>query len=112
MLQLLLSTDANQTFRTNLNGQSVTIIMRYQTVSESWFFSLYNTVDLEPLVINRRIEPGVLVFGHILKDFSGDFIAVSSSTIANIGRNDFNTIYGLYYVTDEEVDQIENILNG
>lgn len=102
MLQILLSTDANQVFKTNLGGQSVTILMRYQTVSESWFISIYNTVDNSAYVENKRLNPSVFIFGNIFTSFQGDIIALSNNTNENIGRNDFNDVYGLYYITEDE----------
>jgi hypothetical protein len=103
MQQIFLSSDANQIFKVTLGGQSITILMRFQTVSESWFISLYNTVDNTPYVINRRLTPNYLVFGNMFTDFVGDIIAGSvSETFENIGRNDFNNVFGLYYLTESE----------
>jgi len=112
MQQIFLSTDANQIFKVTLGGQSITILMRFQTVSESWFISIYNTVNNSPYIINKRLTPNYLVFGNILTDFIGDVLAGSvSSPNQNIGRNDFNNTFGLYYLTESEASEYMSLQN-
>jgi hypothetical protein len=113
MQQIFLSTDANQIFKVTLGGQSITLLMRYQTVSDSWFISIYNTVDNTPYVINRRLTPNYLVFGNILTDFVGDILSGSvSDPDQNIGRNDFNSVFGLYYLTESEASDYMELQNA
>ena len=113
MEQIFLSTDANQVFKVTLGGQSITLLMRYQNVSESWFISVYNSVNNEPFVINRRLSPVYPVFGQMFTSFIGDFVAGSvSEPSQNIGRNDFNEVFGLYYLSEDEATQYRALLDG
>lgn len=113
MQQIFLSTDANQFFKVTLGGQSISILMRYQSVSESWFISIYNSVDNIPYVINRRLTPVYLVFGDIFTDFIGDLVAGSVyEPMQDIGRNDFNDVFGLYYLSESEAQSYKAQLDG
>lgn len=105
MQQITVTTDANQIFKTVLNNQAVTIKLRWQDVSSTWFISVYNTENNDPYIINKRLNNNVLVFDAFFTEFIGDIIAFSDSTPdENIGRNDFETIYNLYYLTPDEVE--------
>ena len=109
MQEIPITTDAHQIFKVVLNNQQITIELRWQDVSNSWFISLYDSASNNPYLINRRLKGNVLLFNHFLNDFTGDIIAYSTAyPNNNIARDDFNSIYKLYYLTSEEVSELKD----
>lgn len=107
MQQIPVSTDANQSFKITLNNQSIKIKLRWQDISGSWFISLYDAQTGDAYIESRRLCPNIFVFSALDTSFSGDIVPFSQSNANdNIGRNDFQTDYGLYYFSPADLAEL------
>ena len=101
------ATDANQIFRTSLNGQNVIVHLRWQDVSAAWFISLYNANNDAAYILNKRLCNHVVILGrNQLTGFTGGILAYSpANEFDNLGRNSFEENFTLYYLTSDELKQ-------
>lgn len=104
MQKIPVSTDAYSTFKVLLNGQLVNIDLRWQDVSSSWFISIYDQNNT--FIQNKRLVENTYILAQFpLRGFDGAIIAVSENSPLNkLTRDSFNSEYGLYYLTRDELN--------
>jgi hypothetical protein len=107
MKKIKVSTDTNQTFKILLNNQLVRITLAWHDISNAWFISIYDINKNITYMKNKKINNNVFLFDSYYNLFSGDIVAFStSSPYKNIEKEDFNSIYGLYYLTPAEFNEV------
>lgn len=100
--KIKIDNSASQRFQTTLDGQTVTIELRWMDVSESWFISLIATSG-EYILKNRRMTTNFSIFENLYTDFQGTLIpeAITIPPVP-LSRNPWETTHRLkYYAANE-----------
>ena len=107
MIELSLINTPNQEFNAILNDQNCTIQVRF--LGDNAYFSLW--VDDNPIVQNVIMLPKEKILLY-QSNFSGNFFIVDSTSPADNqskpNYKELETRFKLYYLTDEEMQEIEN----
>lgn len=108
MQKIPVSTDANQTFKTRLDSQTVSVDLRWQDVGEAWFISVSNADDDIIYVQNKRLNANIFILAQFpLRGFKGGIIAISEKDISDeLVRNSFQENFNLYFVTASELNEL------
>ena len=106
MIQFSIIDEADQQFGVVLNGQRVTMRLRYNGTSDRWSFDL--SVDDLPVLYGRRIVTGVDLL--LPFDFGLGIIfalPVSPDDMVEPGRRELvDGTVGFYHTTAEEVESL------
>lgn len=79
--QIPATTDANQTFRTILGGQSVRMTLLWQPMTQGWYVSI-STLDQQPIVSSLRLRVGSTPMRGIgTSDFVGELMVTGSGPL-------------------------------
>ena len=103
------STDAYSSFKILLGNQLVNIELRWQDVSSAWFISVYNQTTT--FIQNKRLVENTFILSKLpLRGFDGAIIALSESNpVSRLDRNSFNSNYNLYYLTRDDLNELQSI---
>ena len=107
MIELSLIDTPNQEFNAVLNDQNCTIQIRF--LDENAYFSLW--VDDELIVQNVIMLPKEKILLYKTSFLGNFFIIDSTSPADNQSKPNYkelSTRFKLYYLTDEEMTEIEN----
>lgn len=109
------SADFTQTLE--LGGQLVELRLVWNIRAEFWFIHSFRMLNFEGNEIYGikcvKAFPLFHIHKALLPDFQGDFITVKVDEAAEnqITYDNFGAGWGLYYITEDELDEWEN-LNG
>lgn len=101
MIKFSISDTADQKFATTLNGQRVSIRLRYNVSNDRWSFDL--SLDGDAVLHGRKIVPDVDLIAPF--GLGIGVIFAQSDTVTEAGRNSLiDGTVALYHATQEEVD--------
>lgn len=107
MAQIIdLTTDSNQKQDVLVDGQPVSITMRFSDIPEAWYFSLFDLTDNVSIVDNVRSLTNVLLIINKGLAFRGNFSIVASSEAdrdLEVTRDSLGQTHFLNYLFDSEV---------
>ena len=106
-MQLIPLTDSpRQSFDAVLGGQTVTITVWWQPLSESWYLSLADR-DGASIASGRRMAVGVRLIRAAGLDGDLAVVPARDGDVAEVGRMGWGVTHSLYFLTAAETAAVE-----
>jgi len=101
-----LTTDANQKQEVVVDGQPVSVTMRFSDIPEVWYFSLFDLTNNVSIIDNVRATTNALLIINKAIEFRGNFsVVANSNAIKNedVTRDNLGVTHFLIYLAEDEL---------